>query len=212
MGAHPPAADEARAYAAGKTAGAPAQRRFGCPEPCTRRDNLPKQRGHISDLWASTFARRASRPDLAIGARRPQAQKVGRNRLRLFGMRRGWGKASHRPPWESAILAIHRARGEQGDLFGWRRHTRLGIPTRQTNRPSHAHECSVTTTTPVSGRATREATVFGNVNQNYFPSSPATLSTWEVASIRANARPPEADLPSTRLPSAQSHDTPSEFD
>ena len=43
MGAHPPAADEAPAYPAGKTAGAPAQRCFGCPEPSTRRDHLPKQ-------------------------------------------------------------------------------------------------------------------------------------------------------------------------
>ena len=38
MGAHPPGADEARVYAAGKMAGAPTQRRFGCPKPCTRRE------------------------------------------------------------------------------------------------------------------------------------------------------------------------------
>ena len=41
------------------------------------------------------FLRCASRPDLAVGAWRPQAQKLARDRLRLFDRRRGWGKASH---------------------------------------------------------------------------------------------------------------------
>ena len=57
MGAHPPAADEARAYAVGKTAGEPGRRRVGFPEPCTRQANLLSQRSHKSDLWSSTCAR-----------------------------------------------------------------------------------------------------------------------------------------------------------
>ena len=140
MGAHPPAADEAPAYPAGKTAGAPAQRRFGCPEPCTRRDNLAKQPSLISDFVSPTFARCASRPNFAIGAWRPQAQNVARHRLQLFYSRRGWGKASHRPPWPSAILATHRARGGQaaslagGDPTG-------SIGSKQTDRrASHAQK------------------------------------------------------------------------
>ena len=73
---------------------------------------------------------------------------MARHRLRPFGMRRGWVKASHRPPWQSAILATHRAPGEQGALFGWSRHTRSWDHARQTNRPPHAHKCSVSTNTP----------------------------------------------------------------
>ena len=140
MGAHPPAADEAPAHAAGKKAEEAEQRRFGFPEPCTRRGNPPKQRSHISDLWSSTLARSASRPNFAIGAWRPQAQNVARHRLQLFDRRRGWGKASHRPPWPSAILATHRARGGQaaslagGDPTG-------SIGSKQTDRrPRHAQE------------------------------------------------------------------------
>ena len=78
------------------------------------------------------------------------------HRLRLFFYRRrGWVRASHRPPWQSAILATHRARGEQGVFFGWSHPTRSWDHARQRNRPSHADECSVSTNTPVSGRANR---------------------------------------------------------
>ena len=48
----------------------------------------------------------------------PRRRKWGAIDSDFFYRRRGWGKASHRPPWESAILARHRARGEQGSLFG----------------------------------------------------------------------------------------------
>ena len=64
------------------------------------------------------------------------------------------GLAIARLNWQSAILATHRVRGEQGALFGWSRHTGSWDHARPTNRPSHADECSLTTNTPVSGRAT----------------------------------------------------------
>ena len=43
MGAHPPAADEAPAHAESGPWTIALDHRFGCPEPCTRRDNPPKQ-------------------------------------------------------------------------------------------------------------------------------------------------------------------------
>ena len=140
MGAHPPAADQVRAHAELGPAEAPVNHRFGCPEPCTRRGNPPKQRSFISDLWSSTFARSASRPNFAIGAWRPQAQNVARHRLQLFDRRRGWGKASNRPPWPSAILATHRARGGQAaSLAGGDPNGSIG--SKQTDRrPSHAQK------------------------------------------------------------------------
>ena len=96
-----------------------------------------------------------------MSPQRPKAQNLWRHiDSDFFYRRRGWGKASHTeahsshsPPRQSAILATHRARGEQGVLFGWSRHTRSWDHARQTNRPSHTHEYSVSTNTPMSGRA-----------------------------------------------------------
>ena len=111
--AHPPAADGPPAYPESGPSLVPGDLRFGCPEPCTRQDNLPEQRSPTSDLWSSTCARCASRPDFGLGGWRPQVQNLGRDRLRPFGRGRGWGKVSRPPHWKRANLATRRARGRQ---------------------------------------------------------------------------------------------------
>ena len=106
--AHPPAADGPPAYPSTGEAEAPVESCFGCPEPCTRRGNPPKQQRVISDFVRRTFARSASRPNFAIGAWRPQAQNVARHRLQLFDRRRGWGgtpRAWHRSKTANRISA-----------------------------------------------------------------------------------------------------------
>ena len=81
MGAHPPAADEAPAHAGKGEAESPVESCFGCPGPCTRHDTSPRQQEVISDVQGRAFAGSASRPNFAIGAWRPQAQKLACHRL-----------------------------------------------------------------------------------------------------------------------------------
>ena len=109
--AHPPAADGLLAYPESGPSLAPGDLRFGCPEPCTRQANPPEHQCLISDLWCSTCARCASRPDFGLGGWRPQVQNLGRDRLRPFGRGRGWGKVSRPPHWKRANLATRRAPG-----------------------------------------------------------------------------------------------------
>ena len=138
MAEHPPAADGPPAYPESGPSLVPGDLRFGCPEPCTRQANPPEQRSPISDLWSSTCARCASRPDFGLGGWRPQVQNLGRDRLRPFGRGRGWGKVSRPPHWKRANLATRRARGAgmAGSAVG--HHTRHDASIRQTNTSSHA--------------------------------------------------------------------------
>ena len=50
----------------------------GCPEPCTRQDNPPKQRCLTSDFWCPTFARSAGGPLLLKMAIGPKHKIWGR--------------------------------------------------------------------------------------------------------------------------------------
>ena len=116
--ARPPAADGPPAYPESKSAEPAAQRRFGCPEPCTRQANPPEHQGPISDFQASKRARCAGRPD--------------------FGRGCGWGKVSRPPPWKRANLATRRARGGAMACSAVGRRTGRDPRIRQTNTSSDA--------------------------------------------------------------------------
>ena len=93
-----------------------------------------------SDLCCRFCARCSSRPNFSTGGWRPLAQKVAGHRLRLFDMRRGWGKAVHPPPWQRATLATYRARGGQVAPFDGRDHTGPRSCKQTDKSPSHARE------------------------------------------------------------------------
>ena len=98
------------------------------------------QRCQTSDLCCPFCARCSSRPNFSTGGWRPLAQKVAGHRLRLFDMRRGWGKAIHPPPWQRATLATYRARGGQVAPFDGRDHTGPRSSKQTDKSPSHARE------------------------------------------------------------------------
>ena len=118
MGAHPPAADEARRTLWAKRLESLYDGALAAPSQAlvviTYRSNSNAYpilcNGPVPDVPAGQIL-----PSELGGPRR---RKWGAIDSDFFYRRRGWGKASHRPPWESAILARHRARGEQGRLFG----------------------------------------------------------------------------------------------
>ena len=117
LGASPPGADEAWASPETGSGVAPVDHRIGCPEPCARHDDSPKQRSTACDFWCPTCARCSSRPNFAVGACWPQAQCGGHVRPRTFDMRRGCGRANLPPRRKRASLARHRARGGQERPF-----------------------------------------------------------------------------------------------
>eukprot|EP00964_Phaeocystis_antarctica_P058721 scaffold34827_cov27-Phaeocystis_antarctica.AAC.1 len=58
----PPGCRCGLAYVESEPAEAPVDQRVGCPEPCPRENNSPKQQRRISDFQRRAFARCAGGP------------------------------------------------------------------------------------------------------------------------------------------------------
>ena len=132
-------------------------------KPCTRQANLKSTQPAVAHIRfvvfdLCQFARCARRPDFAIGAWRPQAQKVARNRLRLFDRRQGLGRAiaiarlGRVPSWGRAPPG--KVRGGQGPpSTGQDRAVCLRLIVRPSDLELFFPR-SVSTHTPVSDRPT----------------------------------------------------------
>ena len=155
MGAHPPAADEAPAYPGTGSAEAPVNRRFGCAPSHARVLMIHRSNG-------ATYPICGPRPLPDVPAGRILPSELGGPRRRKWrgidsdfltegegGERLAIARLGRVPSWPRT----EHSRRARGPLRVESRHTRSWDHTRQTNQPSHARECSVSTNTPVSGRA-----------------------------------------------------------